>query len=232
MPEPFSADELALLAAIHADPRSDLPRLVYADWLDDRGEVEHAEFIRLQCDTAARDEPWGVCEYTPRERALVRRFGAKWRRHRMPKGEQFDLFAGLSYHRFHRGLPEAHLNAWNDDFNDVRWEAVTKHLGPHYLLSVQITISYESRPIKQALSAPFLTRAYRLWLCGPSRGRGMGDAPLTAGTVLAVAPVLRQLRLLYVGFGVLTESAMLAVEREVTPHVPTVTPYPPCQYAD
>ncbi len=39
-------DEAALLAAIVADPREDTPRLVFADWLDENGQPERAEFIR------------------------------------------------------------------------------------------------------------------------------------------------------------------------------------------
>ena len=41
-------DRDALLAAIHAEPMDDAPRLVLADWLDENGEPERAEFIRLQ----------------------------------------------------------------------------------------------------------------------------------------------------------------------------------------
>src|SRR6187455_3346094 len=37
-----------LLAAIAAAPVDDLPRLVFADWLDDRGEPAYAQFIRDQ----------------------------------------------------------------------------------------------------------------------------------------------------------------------------------------
>ena len=35
------------VAAICAEPDDDLPRLIYADWLDDRGDPR-GEFIRLQ----------------------------------------------------------------------------------------------------------------------------------------------------------------------------------------
>ncbi len=42
----------ALLAAVCAAPGDDLPRLVLADWLDEHGEHERAEFIRVQCDLA------------------------------------------------------------------------------------------------------------------------------------------------------------------------------------
>jgi len=45
----FTGEELALIDAIHADPRNDVPRLAYADWLAKNDEHEHAEFIRLQC---------------------------------------------------------------------------------------------------------------------------------------------------------------------------------------
>lgn len=41
-----------LLQAILADPANDDLRLVFADLLDDRGEGERAEFIRVQCELA------------------------------------------------------------------------------------------------------------------------------------------------------------------------------------
>jgi len=47
----------ALLAAILSSPGDDTPRLIYADWLEDRGEVERAEFIRVQCELARIGSP-------------------------------------------------------------------------------------------------------------------------------------------------------------------------------
>ena len=47
-------DEFALLRTIRKHPDADLPRLVYADWLDDRGDEDRAEFIRLQIDRYRR----------------------------------------------------------------------------------------------------------------------------------------------------------------------------------
>lgn len=41
----------ALLAAIIASPECDTSRLVYADWLDEHGQPEWAEFIRMQIAT-------------------------------------------------------------------------------------------------------------------------------------------------------------------------------------
>src|SRR5690349_12889724 len=44
------SDRDALLAAIRQAPRDDAPRLVFADWLDEHGEADRAEFIRLQIE--------------------------------------------------------------------------------------------------------------------------------------------------------------------------------------
>lgn len=48
----------AQLAAIRQAPDDDAPRLIYADWLDEQGQVERAEFIRLQI-LLARPEQLG-----------------------------------------------------------------------------------------------------------------------------------------------------------------------------
>ena len=38
----------ALLRAVCENPDDDTPRLVFADWLQEHGEGDRAEFIRLQ----------------------------------------------------------------------------------------------------------------------------------------------------------------------------------------
>jgi len=40
----YSPDEMAFFAAIADEPLSDKPRLIYADWLDERGDPP-GEFI-------------------------------------------------------------------------------------------------------------------------------------------------------------------------------------------
>ncbi len=54
-------------------------RLVFSDWLQENGQPERAEFIRLQCEIAALDR------YAPgrrplllREKELLRKFGKRW----------------------------------------------------------------------------------------------------------------------------------------------------------
>lgn len=50
----MSHEEIALLRGILADPDNDLPRLVYADWLEEQDRSDHdaavSRFIRLSCD--------------------------------------------------------------------------------------------------------------------------------------------------------------------------------------
>ena len=42
----------AALADIIANPDSDTPRLMYADWLEEHGDPDRAAFIRVQCEIA------------------------------------------------------------------------------------------------------------------------------------------------------------------------------------
>jgi len=50
---PYASPEWeSFLAAIAAAIDDDLPRLVAADWLEESGDAERAEFIRLQCELA------------------------------------------------------------------------------------------------------------------------------------------------------------------------------------
>jgi uncharacterized protein (TIGR02996 family) len=44
--------EEGFLLEIRAAPEDDCPRLVYADWLEEHGQSERSEFIRVQCRLA------------------------------------------------------------------------------------------------------------------------------------------------------------------------------------
>ncbi|MFO0824094.1 MAG: TIGR02996 domain-containing protein [Gemmataceae bacterium] len=72
------SDEEALLAAIIANPDEDTPRLVYADWLDENGQPERAEFIRLQIRSAnLPDSPEGLI-VKQRVMRLCDKYGVTW----------------------------------------------------------------------------------------------------------------------------------------------------------
>jgi uncharacterized protein (TIGR02996 family) len=49
-------NEKAFLEAIIENPNDDAPRLMLADWLDERGQADRAEFIRLQIRLAQMPE--------------------------------------------------------------------------------------------------------------------------------------------------------------------------------
>src|SRR5262245_19369221 len=55
-------DLLGLLDAARAEPHDDDPRLVLADWMDDHGEHDRAEFVRLQLRLAPGSPPLGTEE--------------------------------------------------------------------------------------------------------------------------------------------------------------------------
>ena len=73
------SDGEALLRGVIAAPDDDLPRLVYADWLDEHDDPARAEVIRVQC--ALEGLPPGdpsAAELRARERVLLRAHGWVW----------------------------------------------------------------------------------------------------------------------------------------------------------
>jgi uncharacterized protein (TIGR02996 family) len=106
----MSPDEFALLQAVRATPADDTPRLVYADWLEERGDeasVARAEYIRLECaaDRLKKGTPeWQELDKNASELAEV--FADRWRKEleegiqsryptirfgRPPDGDVFDM---------------------------------------------------------------------------------------------------------------------------------------------
>jgi uncharacterized protein (TIGR02996 family) len=72
-------ERAALLKAICENPDDDTPRLVFADWLQEHGEEERAEFIRVQCEVARlRADDGRRDELVRRAGALQKRFGKRW----------------------------------------------------------------------------------------------------------------------------------------------------------
>jgi uncharacterized protein (TIGR02996 family) len=70
------SDENALLDAIWEHPHEDTPRLMYADWLDEHGQLERARFIRLQCELARLDDD------DSSRPGLLKRESGLWNAHR------------------------------------------------------------------------------------------------------------------------------------------------------
>jgi uncharacterized protein (TIGR02996 family) len=89
----MSADRLPFLKAVIAAPADDLPRLVFADWLDEHDDPR-GEFVRLQIDRYRR----GVFGIGPREYQLLLEHEPAWRA---------ELPAGCRQVRFRRGFVDS-----------------------------------------------------------------------------------------------------------------------------
>ena len=74
------ANRKAFLAAIRENPEDDTPRLVYADWLDDNGDRDRAEFIRVQIELARlREDDVRAFDLRWRQDELLNQNGDIWR---------------------------------------------------------------------------------------------------------------------------------------------------------
>lgn len=83
-----------LLRAVLEHPDEDTPRLAYADWFEEQGEPERAEFIRVQCEinrlrpecpcvayirgVCCRSMSCPICPLHRRETDLMREHGREW----------------------------------------------------------------------------------------------------------------------------------------------------------
>jgi uncharacterized protein (TIGR02996 family) len=99
---PPRPEVIALLEDAKENPEDDTPRLVLADWLEERGDPR-GEFVRIQCRLARLGESDEAAELKQREAELLAKHKAEWLG--PLGGEGF-------YTRFHRGLvgvwPRAH----------------------------------------------------------------------------------------------------------------------------
>ena len=109
----------SLLEAIVADPDDDGARLVYADWLDERGDTDRAAFIRLQVARAGLPEhDPGVLPLLSQERALLERYEREWR-------SELPQLEGVRWGEFRRGFVAAASFQEVDSFEacaDRLWE--------------------------------------------------------------------------------------------------------------
>jgi uncharacterized protein (TIGR02996 family) len=86
----------AFFQDILANPDDDTPRLVYADWLDEHGDPDRAEFVRLQCRLAGLSA--GLEERRAlglRQQLLLHRHVAEWAR---------PVRGLVRAYQFHRGF--------------------------------------------------------------------------------------------------------------------------------
>src|SRR5262245_39653992 len=88
--EPVTHEE-AFLADILETPDDDAPRLIFADWLEENGDPDRAEFIRVQVAAARDADPRGK-GYLARAGTLLERNWDRWvvPLHRLVGSERYE----------------------------------------------------------------------------------------------------------------------------------------------
>jgi uncharacterized protein (TIGR02996 family) len=201
--------EDALLAAVWASPHDDLPRLVYADWLDETGDpakAARAEFIRVQCELAHPSVPSDRrAKLEGRERNLWLQYRREFKRGLPPQ---------LSDKPFRRGFASEHLfevsghqllntfvpilhtaPLWAFSLHEIERNALEAFLASDEFVRVgELRLHYASASVREAFPALF-RRDRRLNLTAldwRSSGVSAGGIELLAAADL---PHLRSLRL-------------------------------------
>jgi uncharacterized protein (TIGR02996 family) len=193
------ADRDAFLAAIRADPDDDTNRLVYADWLDDHGQPQRAEFIRLQCELAR------LPPADPRRPALQGRERELLRAHRRAWAAELPPLAGVRWVPFERGFAARAVFNTLKAFTDRFEEAVT------YAPLTQVVLrNLSARSIVRLASVAHLRQVRELVLldCLPDDD--------SAGA-LASSPHVAGLRALYLTHGSVTDVGAFALA--ASPHL-------------
>jgi uncharacterized protein (TIGR02996 family) len=129
------------LKTILDDPAADAPRLVYADWLEEQGDVR-AEFIRLQVERSHLPENDRRIEsYTDRETALLNAHRDEWE-------SELPVWARAGCD-FVRGFVE-HVHIWK------RWEAVYGPLLAAAAPVIKLTLHEVAGAIGDFAAGPWL----------------------------------------------------------------------------
>ena len=99
-------DRKAFLEAIAEQPDDDAPRLVFADWLDDHGDHQRAELIRVQCELPRlrADDPRRA-ELARREDELLTAHGQRWAAALPGDAEHWSQRSPQGEWRWRRGFP-------------------------------------------------------------------------------------------------------------------------------
>jgi uncharacterized protein (TIGR02996 family) len=152
----------AFLQAIMEDPDDDASRLVYADWLDEHGDADRAEFIRVQVELARPPEDGPRRDaLRRRERRLLRDHRAAWEAARP---------AGTTKGAFVRGFLVPRLKEPADRFVRRRPE----DFGPFPLWHITLTglanAPDQARRVAELAACPHLLRAGGLSLTANAIG--------------------------------------------------------------
>jgi uncharacterized protein (TIGR02996 family) len=177
-------ERTAFLATICAAPDADAPRLVFADWLDEHGDIDRATFIRLQCQLARADSLAAQRAVRHQEQELFAHHHARWLGE-LPKldGVWFDTFQ----RGFVAGANFVSFDAW------LRHAETVFTASPIHTVSVQLT----QPSVPRFVGSPWLARLTTLKL----ERSNLDDAGMAA---LALSPYLVGVRTLRLAHNLIT----------------------------
>jgi uncharacterized protein (TIGR02996 family) len=201
-------DADALLRAVLAAPDDDAPRLVYADWLEEHGDMDRAAFIRAQIELARLP-----VDHEKRTQ-LVRAERTLWNRHRIEWTAWVPRWAEVT--TFHRGFLElirCEAEVYLNRGDEVRLRTPLTGLrldGPGHLAIpvfrgraldgirfLILSVSVPERAWPQFSTCAHLGRLEQLWL----NSKGPAPALVTALVDSTDLGALRDLRLTWCGLG-------------------------------
>ena len=214
----FGAEAVALLRSIAQNPDDAEPRLALADFLEKAGEVDRAEFIRLQVEQMPFRQGqvrWDIQKWTLREQELLDQHEKEWLAG-LPEGLEWFFWGGLV-----EGVEVGSVADWQQavgvvDVRRVVWQGGESLFLEHaQLLAGLVALDLKNNKLGDlgavALAqSPHLTNLRELDL----GYNGIGDAGAEA---LAQSPYLtnlRELDLEYNGIG-----AAGAVALAQSPHL-------------
>ena len=176
---PSTTEEQPFITAVCAAPFDNLPRLVCADWLEERGESERAEFIRVQVERA--------------EKEASGRFGPE---HLLKLHEREERLLGFAPGGHRPGLKN--YDHWFGDWLDTRRSDYGKWLSRGFVSRIECTLAvfmgYEcercggqrmmtlhGNRISETQGNPFVVQC--------TTCNGTGHRPGLVDTLFAVQPV-------------------------------------------
>jgi uncharacterized protein (TIGR02996 family) len=178
----FSPGELGLLDAIHADPRNDALRLVYADWLDEHGESELGSFIRAEM----LEENFAYQKPAHLKGGLVLHRGSFCSTESVVWEVRAEWFCPLprplKFWGFSRGLPT--VGYWDRYSTLDNWTAVLHRVNPRVRLELDVA---DENCLAEHLAHPLMTRARLVSVYGRSQDEHSPSRPLGAEVATAIA---------------------------------------------
>lgn len=139
-------EHLDFMNAIIAEPDEDSPRLIYADWLEEQGQAERSEFVRVQCELAKpcekelscgrlRSDSSYLCEYHSalhqREGELLEKNALDW----FAQWEFDEAWGGIA------NIREGNGERWHGGWHDGKDGFIQANLERGFIGTVRVTLA-------------------------------------------------------------------------------------------